>query len=882
MIDRSFFLSGLLILASGFSSAQTTGIEQNLEFLTPSTGGKYLRWYGDADRSYFLQISEPSDPLKTWFWAPLIEAGNDEDISFEVDGTADKGFFRLHYTNQLPGSGQTLENADFDGDGFSNLYEITLRPRPGGIVGFPTLSPNIQTNPLRTDTDSDGLSDVWEEDNGLDPTDNGSRNSNNGPNGDPDLDGLSNLYEYWSGADPQLADTDGDGINDLDEVTIHYTSPTSSDSDWDGLADFDEIFTHGTQPWIWDTDEDSLSDGDEVHIYLTNPLETDTDGDWMWDDYELANSLDPTDPADGMADADGDTLANQLEFVFLDQGFDPVAVNNASIFPWAGDPDLDGLNTQVEFVTHHTNPRQPDTDGDALDDAWELQFGFDALVNNLNDASADNDPTADPDGDGIDNEGESKIGTKPNDLDTDGDGVSDNVENNQGSNPNDPNDNQPPPNGTVPFNVTFGDPSDSHSEKYRIQLTPLEGDPGGLRYRSNRRYGQVQEDTLRLPKGAKYKIELIHIATNPRYRRTPRPDYDYSLEIDDSANGLVILDPQGIMGDHYESTSLFAAGKDATLHVPLFEWVTPKESPVTAPNDTSGNGQNEFTYDTTSPGVLTIDLKILVKPTGTATLTDRRGIKFSDRCYYSLPTITGSTFAWYVANTDGKSDAIGDHLLANATFTTLPALNNEFGLKKAAFECDAHVGTLPEADFEVFYNASEKNHPTGDPIHANWFHYYKQNVGGGSFTYDPTPGARSSSISDGGDSSIKIGDYVHFPGGEYINTTFSGGKLKASGWSATNKYYAHFEGILAHERQHANGQTNSGAPSDRDGDRLSNDFEDNISITDPDDPKSAASGVSGFGGFGDQEVYAGGPIEQVGVTGANTSQDWANPGTNHK
>ncbi len=225
MIRRilSLIFSGILILASGFSisslsTGQTTGIEQNLEFLTPSTGGKFLNWYGDADRSYFLQISEPSDSLKAWFWAPIIEAGNNEDISFEVDGTADKGFFRLHYTDQLPGPSETLETADFDGDGFSNLYEITLRPRPGVTVGFPNLSPNIQTNPLRADTDGDGLGDKWEEENGLDPTDNGTRDPNNGSNGDPDLDGLTNLQEQSAGTNPLSSDTDGDGISDTSEV----------------------------------------------------------------------------------------------------------------------------------------------------------------------------------------------------------------------------------------------------------------------------------------------------------------------------------------------------------------------------------------------------------------------------------------------------------------------------------------------------------------------------------------------------------------------------------------------------------------------------------------------------------------------------------------
>jgi hypothetical protein len=565
----------------------------------------------------------------------------------------------------------------------------------------------------------------------------------------------------------------------------------------------------------------------------------------------------------------------------MDEGYDPFTYDDPAAFPWAGDPDWDGLTTQVEFVVYLTNPKQPDTDGDGFNDGWELAHGFNPKLDNLVAGPANHHPDADPDGDGLTNAEEEQLGTNPNSIDTDGDGVNDNIENDQGSNPNDPSDSQPPPNGTVPVNFTFGDHSESHSEKYRVQLTPWEGDTYGLRYRTNRHYGQTQEGTFRLPKGAKYKVELIHIGTNPRYRDQPRPDYDYTLEIDDSANCLAVEDPEGIMGVNWDSYSFFAEGKDATLYVPLFEWVTPKESPVTAPDD-AADGQNEFTYDAASPGVLTIDLKVLVKPTGTAAVTDRHGVKFSDRCVYALPAIAGSTFAWDAANPDGKSATSGEYLIAKATYTTLPALNTELGLKQAEFECDGHADTLPKGDFEVFYMAQEKNHPGGDPTHPNWFHYYKQNSGGGSYTYDPTPGARSSSVSNGGESTIKIGDYVHSPGGEYITTTITAGLLKATGWSSTNKYYAHFVGVLAHERQHALGEVTQGGPDDPDSDWLSTVLETNYSQTDPNDPVSASSGVSAVAGFTDDEVYAGGPVEEAGVTGADTSQDWANPGTNHK
>ena len=544
--------------------------EQNSELITVDSD-KFLRWYGHDERTYFIQVSDPNDHLRRWTWAPIIETGNDENISYEVDGTADKGFFRLWFSDQPT---TDPDGDDFDYDGLTNWDEVSVH----------------QTNPMEWDTDGDGLSDFWEIENGLDPNDDGSIDPANGADGDPDGDGLTNEFEYWYGGDPHLTDTDSDGLNDYDEAFVHSTSPANSDSDGDSLSDFSEIYTHGTNPTLWDTDEDTLSDGDEILVHFTNPLEMDTDGDWMWDDYEIDNNLNPTNAADGLLDADGDTLANQLEFVFLDKGFDPFVVNNAAVFPWAGDPDWDGITTQVEFVTHLTNPRQPDTDSDGMNDAWELAHGFNPKLNNNLAGPANQNPNADPDGDGLTNAEEEQLGTNPNNVDTDGDGVNDGDEDDQGSSPNDPNDNQPPPNGTVPATFTFGDHSGSHSEKYRVQLSPLEGDAGGVRFRTNRHYGQTQEGTFRLPKGSKYKVELIHIGTNPRYRGTPRPDYDYTLELDDTANCLVVDDPDGIMGVNWDSDPFYAEGKDATLYVPLFKMKEVSFSASTIPGWLTDDG----------------------------------------------------------------------------------------------------------------------------------------------------------------------------------------------------------------------------------------------------------------------------------------------------
>jgi hypothetical protein len=190
----------------------------------------FLRWYGHAGRTYFVQISDPNDHLRKWIWAPIIETGNDEDISYEVDGTADKGFFRLWFTDEPTAD---PDGGDFDGDGLSNLAEVLTH----------------QTNPLKVDTDGDGLLDGWEIANSLDPNDDGTTNVNNGGSGDPDNDGLTNAEEQDLGTDPNDADSDDDGITDggeNDQGTDPNDPEDTPDAEWfilTGDLDEDEVKT---------------------------------------------------------------------------------------------------------------------------------------------------------------------------------------------------------------------------------------------------------------------------------------------------------------------------------------------------------------------------------------------------------------------------------------------------------------------------------------------------------------------------------------------------------------------------------------------------------------------------------------------------------------
>jgi hypothetical protein len=179
----------------------------------------------------------------------------------------------------------------------------------------------ITTAVAAVDTDGDGLSDTYENDNGLDPNDDGtigetSPGAKDGPNGalgDLDGDGLSNIDERDNGTLPNNDDTDGDTLSDGEEAAgagaRPPTNPLLADSDADGLDDLVETNTGifidanntGTNPIVADTDGDGLNDGQEVTGSAntafgnapTDPHNFDSDGDGVGDGAEVALGSDP-------------------------------------------------------------------------------------------------------------------------------------------------------------------------------------------------------------------------------------------------------------------------------------------------------------------------------------------------------------------------------------------------------------------------------------------------------------------------------------------------------------------------------------------------------------------------------------------------------------
>ncbi|MGQ4892149.1 MAG: hypothetical protein ACP6IP_06635 [Candidatus Njordarchaeia archaeon] len=153
---------------------------------------------------------------------------------------------------------------------------------------------------------------------------------------DNDGDGLSDSFEQDQfGFAPNRTDTDLDGLDDNVELNGYGTDPLDPDTDGDGLNDYEEIYIYHTDPFTKDTDNDKLNDYLETKVYNTNPNAIDTDSDGLDDYFEVTHKWD---------------------------------ISNVTI-------SITGVKIGGKIYYDHTDPLNPDTDGDGLLDGQEGPMG---------------------------------------------------------------------------------------------------------------------------------------------------------------------------------------------------------------------------------------------------------------------------------------------------------------------------------------------------------------------------------------------------------------------------------------------------------------------------------------------------------------------------
>jgi hypothetical protein len=227
---------------------------------------------------------------------------------------------------------------DFDGngDGLPDGWQI----RYFGSVGAPSASPGA-------DPDGDGVSNLQEHSDGTDPTDSTSklRITDIVRAGDDmrvyftsvnekyySLERFDAVSGTWIKIVDNVAGNGGiqwikDIVDDQEQKPSYRVQVSQSNDPHTEDSDANNIEDSWTQRYFGhptgmgqdssragdDPDRDGLSNLQEFQLG-TDPLNADTEGDGMSDSWEVANGLNPNDPADANTDLDGDGLTNIEEF----------------------------------------------------------------------------------------------------------------------------------------------------------------------------------------------------------------------------------------------------------------------------------------------------------------------------------------------------------------------------------------------------------------------------------------------------------------------------------------------------------------------------------------------------------------------------------------
>jgi hypothetical protein len=216
---------------------------------------------------------------------------------------------------------------------------------------------------------------------------------------DTDGDGWTDSFENGVGTNPNNADTDGDGVKDsadcapLNGAIATNCGPSGDvipgvDSDGDGLPDDIETNVTGTDPNNADTDGDGVNDGDELlKPPPTDPLNPDSDGDGVCDGPNVVTEPAPESEQGSEEAAAPSTICGPNE---NGEGDNCPLVPNPDQAPSEDDEDVgvacfndddgDGVNTlddennPLDNCPFDANPDQADQDDDGIGDACDSDF----------------------------------------------------------------------------------------------------------------------------------------------------------------------------------------------------------------------------------------------------------------------------------------------------------------------------------------------------------------------------------------------------------------------------------------------------------------------------------------------------------------------------
>jgi hypothetical protein len=439
-----------------------TGTTVNM-LATPNTGWLFSGWKGsrvESAASFSFTASDDAE-LVADFQMDLSDADGDQltafhelTVSMTDPDVPDSDGDDLNDGQEVT-QGTNPLLADTDGDTYSDGYEVRNSSDPKSSASFPTYTLTLTNNGTPTGgtvTKSGTLAHGTSATVTATPSAGYLFGSWSG-----DASGSTNPFTLLMDAGKTVGatfvedtrDPDDDGLTNYQEFVVHFSNPTLADTDGDGVNDGEEVMA-GINPIDADSDSDGLNDGEERNRG-TNPLLADTDGDTYSDGYEVLNSSDPTfgtsfptytltnDGTDtrGTFTKSG-TLAHGTNatltalplagYLFGSWSGDASGSTNptsvlmdsdktvrATFVEDTSDPDEDGLSNYQEIIIHLSNPNLADTDGDGVEDGQEVTDGTGPRL-------------VDSDADDLSDGEEKTFGTDPLLGDTDNDGYEDGTE----------------------------------------------------------------------------------------------------------------------------------------------------------------------------------------------------------------------------------------------------------------------------------------------------------------------------------------------------------------------------------------------------------------------------------------------------------------------